>query len=99
MTSFLKKPNEDESILELKIEKFIWEHYAKSQFQDSYSRHYTNFSCFQLFAIFNRFCDTESMVLHDHWGRKLMKKICGVLPETSKNMDFVQFVLAGAQKK
>ena len=89
MTSFLKKPNEDEIILELKIEKFIWDQYGKSQFPDTYS---AEFSHFQLFAVFNRFCDTDSMTLHDHWSRLLLKKICGVLPETSKKLDFSQFV-------
>ena len=93
LTSFLLKSKEEENILELKIEYFTWQHYGQFRFKGICKKF--DFSQFQLFAIFNRFCDTESMVLHDHWTRILIKKICGNLPELGKNLNFTEFVQTG----
>ena len=89
------KSKEDEQILELKIEYFIWNHEITwlTRFKDFYRD--GDFSQFQLFAIFNRFCDTDSLVLHDHWSRILLKKICKKVPDFQKNLDFTNFVKTG----
>ena len=98
LTSFLLKSKEEESILELKIEYFIWKHYGQFGFKGICAKF--DFSQFQLFAIFNRFCDTESMLLHEKWTRILMKKICGghFPGEVGKNLNYTDFVKTGIFK-